>query len=84
MNTKGFALGLTLACLVAAAGAADSPAPKENVFATKPLGIRVSIKMDGPYMEAADLEIIYLFKHKASGDTSRDSAEETSITFQQP
>ncbi len=47
MNTKGFALGLTLACLVAAAGAADSPAPKENVFATKPLGIRVSIKMDG-------------------------------------
>jgi len=51
--------------LVAAAGAADSPAPKENVFATKPLGIRVSIKMDGPYMEAADLQIICLFKHKA-------------------
>src|SRR5258708_37839580 len=48
MNTKGFALGLTLACLVAAAGAADSPAPKEHVFATKPLGIQVSMKMDGP------------------------------------
>src|SRR6266478_3386519 len=77
MNTKGFALGLTLACLVAAAGAADSPAPKENVFATKPLGIRVSIKMDGPYMEAADLQIICLFKHKASGDTYQGAAKET-------
>src|SRR6266481_6995130 len=77
MNTKGFALGLTLACLVAAAGAADSPAPKENVFATKPLGIRVSIKMDGPYMEAADLQIICLFKHKASGDTYQGAAKDT-------
>ena len=77
MNSKGFALGLTLACLVAAAGAADSPAPKENVFATKPLGIRVSIKMDGPYMEAADLQIICLFKHKASGDTYQGAAKET-------
>src|SRR6266478_1301198 len=77
MNTKGFALGLTLACLVAAAGAADSPAPKENVFATKPLGIRVSIKMDGPYMEAADLQIICLFKHKDSGDTYQCAAKYT-------
>jgi len=77
MNIKGFALGLTLACLVAAAGAADSPAPKENVFATKPLGIRVSIKMDGPYMEAADLQIICLFKHQASGDTYQGAAKET-------
>ena len=77
MNTKAFALGLALACLVAAAGAADSPAPKENVFATNPLGIRVSIKMDGPYMEAADLQIICLFKHKASGDTYQGAAKET-------
>jgi len=77
MNTKGFALGLTLACLVAAAGAADSPAPKENVFATKPLGIRVSIKMDGPYMEAADLQIICLFKHKPTGDTYQGAAKDT-------
>src|SRR5258707_5325483 len=77
MNTKGFALGLTLACLVAAAGAADSPAPKENVFATKPLGIRVSIKMDGPYMEAADLQIICLFRHKPTGDTYQGAAKET-------
>jgi hypothetical protein len=77
MKTKAFALGLTLAWLVAAAGAADSPAPKENVFATKPLGIRVSIKMDGPYMEAADLQIICLFKHKDSGDTYQGAAKET-------
>ncbi len=69
MNTKGFALGLTLACLVAAAGAADSPAPKENVFATKPVGIQVSIKMDGPY--------ICLFKHKPTGDTYQGAAKDT-------
>jgi hypothetical protein len=77
MKTKLFALGFALVCLVAAAGAADSPAPKEKVFATKPLGIRVSIKMDGPYMEAADLQIICLFKHKASGDTYQGAARET-------
>jgi hypothetical protein len=60
-----------------AANAADSPTPKENVFAAKPLGIRVSIKMDGPYMEPADLQIICLFKHKASGDTYQGAAKET-------
>jgi hypothetical protein len=77
MNTKAFALGLAAAYLVASASAADSPAPKENVFATKPLGIQVSIKMDGPYMEAADLQIICLFKHKAAGDTYQGAAKET-------
>src|SRR5712664_1479993 len=77
MNTKGIALGLTLACLVAAARAADTTAPKENVFATKPLGIRVSIKMDGPYIEAADLQIICLFKHKPTGDTYQGAAKDT-------
>jgi hypothetical protein len=77
MNTKGLALGVALVCLVAAAVAADSPAPKEKVFATKPLGIQVSIKMDGPYMEAADLQIICLFKHKAAGDTYQGAAKET-------
>jgi Cytosol aminopeptidase family, N-terminal domain len=77
MKTKAFPLGLALACLVATAGAADSPTPKENIFATRPLGIRISIKMDGPYMEAADLQIICLFKHKASGDTYQGAAKET-------
>jgi len=77
MKIRAFALGLTLACLVATAGAADSPAPKENIFATKPLGIQVSIKMDGPYMEAADLQIICLFKHKTSGDIYQGAAKET-------
>jgi len=77
MKIRAFALGLTLACLVATAGAADSPAPKENIFATKPLGIQVSIKMDGPYMEAADLQIICLFKHKPTGDTYQGAAKDT-------
>ena len=77
MKTEIFSMGLALVCLAATADAADSPAPKENVFAAKPLGIRVSIKMDGPYMEAADLQIICLFKHKAAGDTYQGAAKET-------
>jgi len=60
-----------------AANAADSPTPKENVFAAKPLGITLSIKMDGPYMEAADLQIICLFKHKPAGDTYQSAAKDT-------
>src|SRR6202042_3734744 len=52
-------------------------AAKENVFATKPLGIKVSIKMIGPYTQPADLQIICLFKHKSSGDTYEGAAKET-------
>src|SRR5882757_5242808 len=71
---------ICLAWLLALApsNAGDSAAaPQEKVFETKPLGIQVSIKMDGPYMEAADLQIICLFKHKASGDTYQGAAKET-------
>ncbi len=62
---------------VATATAAESAAPKESVFETKPLGIRLSIKMVGPYMEPADLQFICLFKHKASGDTYQGAAKDT-------
>jgi hypothetical protein len=71
---------IAVACagLLSSAFAADTTtAPKENVFPTNPLGIQVSIKMDGPYMEAADLQIICLFKHKAAGDTYQGAAKET-------
>jgi hypothetical protein len=47
------------------------------VFAAKPLGITFSVKMVGPYMEAADLQIICLFKHKPSGDTYQGAAKDT-------
>ena len=78
MNTKLLVSSLVLALLADNASAADSSAaPKENVFATKPLGINVSIKMVGPYMEAADLQLICLFKHKAPGDTYQGAAAET-------
>jgi hypothetical protein len=78
MNTRLLVSSLVLALLAANASAADSSAaPKENVFATKPLGINVSIKMVGPYTEAADLQFICLFKHKASGDTYQGAATET-------
>src|SRR5216684_3678619 len=78
MKNKFPTLSLVLMLAVATASAADpSAAPKENVFDTKPLGIQLSIKMVGPYMEAADLQIICLFKHKDSGDTYQGAAKET-------
>ena len=78
MKTKSLLISLATGVLIASAVAADSgKAPKENVFATKPSGITLSVKMVGPYMEAADLQIICLFKHKASGDTYQGAAEET-------
>ena len=73
---------LTVVCagLVLNASAADSPAtPKENVFATKPLGITLSIKMVGPFMEPADLQIICLLKHQSNGDTYQGAAKETDV-----
>jgi hypothetical protein len=78
MKTKILFSSLAVALLFATARAADpSAAPKENIFETKPLGITLSIKMDGPYMEAADLQIICLFKHKPAGDTYQGAAKDT-------
>jgi hypothetical protein len=37
----------------------------------------MSIKMVGPFMQAADLQIICLFKHKESGDLYQGAAKET-------
>ncbi len=75
---KNISIGLALALLVATARAADSSAaPKENIFAAKPQGIQWSIKMVGPFMEAADLQIICLFQHKVAGDTYQGAARET-------
>jgi len=56
------------------AGAETSPT--ENVFESRPLGMKLSIKMVGPYMQAADLQIICAFKHKPSGDTYLGAAKE--------
>jgi hypothetical protein len=57
-----------LALIAASTYAADSAAPAEKTFAA-PHGMKVSVKMVGPYAEPADLQIVCAFKHKASGDT---------------
>src|SRR5258708_10865767 len=51
-------------------------APAEKTF-DAPHGLRVSVKMIGPYTEPADLQIICLFKHKATGDTYQSAAKDT-------
>lgn len=71
---------LFAAVLLAAAAlrAADGGnAPKENVFDARPLGIKMSVKMIGPYTQEADLQLICLFKHKTSGDNYQGAAKAT-------
>src|SRR4029077_17601722 len=51
-------------------------APAEKTF-DAPHGLKVSIKMIGPYSEPADLQMICLFKHKATGDTYQSAAKDT-------
>jgi hypothetical protein len=68
------AAALLFAC--GAAFAADSTAPAEKTF-DAPHGLKVSVKVIGPYSEPADLQIICLFKHKASGDTYQGAAKDT-------
>src|SRR5580765_8550921 len=78
MKQKLHLVALVFTGMVISASAADSPiTPKENVFAAKPLGITLSIKMDGPFQEPADLQIICLLKHKEAGDTYQGAAKET-------
>ena len=67
-----FGLGALATCLAAEPGST----PTEKTF-DAPLGLKVSIKMIGPYGEPADLQIICLFKHKASGDTYQGAAKDT-------
>ena len=55
---------------------ADNSAPAEKTF-DAPHGLKVSVKMIGPYSEPADLQIICLFKHKSSGDTYQGAAKDT-------
>src|SRR5215470_3523901 len=78
MKQRLHLLALISGGLVVCALAADTTtAPKESAFPTKPLGITLSVKMVGPYMEPADLQIICLFKHKPSGDTYQGAAKDT-------
>src|SRR6266481_4305563 len=76
---KAISVGLMLLVFAGAeatfATDADS-APAEKTF-DAPHGLKVSIKMIGPYTEPADLQIICLFKHKASGDTYQSAAKDT-------
>jgi hypothetical protein len=65
-----------LLLVYAAAFAADNSAPAEKTF-DAPRGLKVSVKVIGPYSEPADLQIICLFKHKASGDTYQGAAKDT-------
>jgi Cytosol aminopeptidase family, N-terminal domain len=68
------------ACLILALGSvarATPSTPKQHVFETKPLGMKVAVKMIGPYGESADLQIICLFRHKTGDDTYQGAAKDT-------
>jgi hypothetical protein len=78
MKAAKLAFVAVLLFSLGASHAADTAqAPKESVFDARPLGLKLSIKMVGPYMEPADLQIICLFKHKPGGDTYQGAAKET-------
>src|SRR5260370_5192878 len=67
-----FGVAVVVPCVAAESGNATTEKP----FAA-PHGLKVSIKLIGPYGEPADLQIICLFKHKASGDTYQGAAKDT-------
>src|SRR6201998_3595801 len=70
---------LTAATLLLGYGvvfAADNSAPAQKTF-DAPRGMKVSVKMIGPYSQPADLQIICLFKHKPSGDVYQGAAKDT-------
>src|SRR5580692_5900047 len=54
----------------------DTSATAEKSF-DAPRGLKVSVKVIGPYAEPADLQIICLFKHKPDGDIYRGAAKDT-------
>lgn len=73
---KNIVTAAALFLVYGAAVAADNAAPAEKTF-DAPRGVKVSVKVIGPYSEPADLQIICLFKHKPSGDTYQGAAKDT-------
>ena len=72
-------MALTLLVLggVEASFATEANSERAEKTFEAPHDLKVSIKMVGPYTEPADLQIITLFKHKASGDTYQGAAKDT-------
>src|SRR6201987_6296406 len=75
-SMKNILTAAALFLVYGAAVAADNAVPVEKTF-DAPRGLKVSVKVIGPYSEPADLQIICLFKHKASGDTYQGAAKDT-------
>ena len=76
---KAVSVGLMLLMLggVEASFATEAnTAPAEKTF-DAPHGLKVSVKIVGPYTEPADLQMICLFKHKPGGDTYQGAAKDT-------
>src|ERR1700730_10931246 len=67
---------LVLAGVMPTLAADGNSAPAEKTF-NAPHGLKISIKVIGPYTEPADLQIICLFKHKPGGDTYEGAAKDT-------
>jgi hypothetical protein len=68
MKITPLALPLFVLISVACARGADSSIPAEKTF-DAPHGMKIGVKMVGPYGQPTDLQIICVFKHKAAGDT---------------
>jgi hypothetical protein len=68
---------LTALLLIAGSAAfATDTSPIEKTF-DAPHDLKVTVKEIGPYAEAADLQMICLFKHKPGGDTYQGAAKDT-------
>ncbi len=68
MNPRTFSLAFTIFITVVAAKATDQGAAAERMF-DAPHGMKISVKMIGPYSQETDLQVICAFKHKQGGDT---------------
>jgi hypothetical protein len=68
MKMAPLALAVYVLSSIAVIQAADAPLPAEKTF-DGPHGMKIGVKMVGPYGQATDLQIICVFKHKAAGDT---------------
>src|SRR6516225_3425539 len=78
MKVKPALCGLAAILIAVSTYAGDASAPpKENVFEPRAFGIKISVKMVGPYMEDADIQILCLFKHKPTGATYLGAAKDS-------
>jgi hypothetical protein len=69
-------IGVTVVSIVSGLSLANGPPAAKETLLTGPGGLKLMVRMQGPYDADVPLQVVCYFKHKQSGDTTLGAAVE--------